>query len=362
MKKFSDYRYFPSIRTRQSELEGVSNIGESTKSKFLPVVSLTKLKGGQDADSAIDKWFDSFNNESIIEISHDPVLKCIDSDSLYLSDKHCSNWIDFLKNQKEKYNKIIPAAIFHKDLGKRDYVKQLEKLESYFGRFVVKINPLKSHELLAAITAASIVDDISNVLFILDVGQINSSHQDLCLDATISGINMLRDIDPRIEIVSSGTSFPRTFAEYGKESGAISMLEWQNYLAIGGEKIALYGDAASIHGEFYPGSYAKFVARIDYPTPGVWRFERRSGSEQRDELYQLAARDIVTDEGWDDSLAVWGTEIIKSVSEGNVSGFKSPSKWISVRVNLHIERMIRFIEDDVLSHINDDTDEYNFVE
>ncbi|MBT2916805.1 beta family protein, partial [Vibrio anguillarum] len=84
---------------------------------------------------------------------------------------------------------------------------------------------------------------------------------------------------------------------------------------------------------------AKFVARVDYPTPATWIFERRrqvkdrnAADVPREKLYSRAARGIVTSESWDDSLDVWGAKIIREAANNQLEKFGTPAKWISVRL------------------------------
>lgn len=352
---FSSYLYMPMIRTRASELLAIENLSEDTKGKILPFISLSKANRVSSAYAAFEKWNSAFSAPAIIGLSGSQHLIVDEYNDLILPDNDFSNWDNFIGKVKQANDDIIPSLILNSNVGKRDFVKQLQKLESNYGSIALKVNPLSRRDIAASVTAASVASSIDNIIFILDVGQINIEQQKAALDATIQALNELRTIDGRIEIVTTSTSFPRMFQSYTKNHdetyGEIPMLEWENYHAIGGQEVAIYGDYAGIHGEFYQGSYAKFVARVDYPTPGTWIFERRKQQAQKEEerelLYSLAAQAIITSESWDDSLDVWGSRIIKKAAKNDLIKFGSPGKWISVRMNLHIERVIRFLEDGI---------------
>lgn len=352
---FSQYKYIPTLRTRASELLGIEKLSDSTKNKILPFVCLSKVNRTSDALGAYEKWLGAFDRPAILSLAESNRLQVDEYKQLLSPDNNFESWASFFSEAKNKNNQLIPSLILNKDVGKRDFVKQLQRFETEFNKVVFKINPLHRREVAAAITAASVIDSTENILFILDAGQISREHQKATLDATIHCLNELRLVDPSIEIVTTSTSFPRMFQSYSKDSqgkyGEIPMLEWENYHALGGQNIAIYGDYAGIHGEFYEGSYAKFVARVDYPTPATWIFERRRQVKDRndneiprDQLYSEAAKAIIASESWDDSLDVWGTEVIKQAAENSLDKFGSPGKWISVRLNLHIERITRFLD------------------
>lgn len=350
MTDYQRYLYYPTLRTRQSEIEAVSNLSEETKGKILPIVSLSRLRK-LDGTQCVDKWLEAFSGQTIVDIEKSHAIALDNYKDITSPENNHKNWISFVKTLRASNNGFIPCAQLTEGATRRQYAQQVMALENMCGKTAIRINPLQKKGILAATTAASILDDIDNGIFIFDIGQINAARQKISMDACIRGINQLRDIEPSIEIVVTGSSFPRSFPEYGRTCGEIPMLEWNSYQAMGGEDVALYGDYASIHGEFYPGSYARFVARVDYPTLGSWIYERRAGDDERGDLYQEAALAITQNEEWDHDLNAWGAKIISRVANGNTDKMKSPAKWIALRVNLHIERMVEFIESGATSDI-----------
>lgn len=367
---FSDYDYVPTIRTRGAELLGVKNLKPVSKQKILPQVRLCKVNTTASATGTLDKWLEAHDGPAIIQLEHNNALK-IDSlefEKMLSPEDNFNAWATFIQASKEKNQDLIPGLMYSEQVSKRDFINQLKRFETDFGRMVFNFNPMDKRALAAASTAASVVNDLSNILFILDSGQISRERQMASLNATISAMNELRQIDPSVDIVSSGTSFPNNFPPYltqsNSNSGVIPMLEWDNYHSFGGRKFAIYGDYASIHGEFYKGSFAQFVARIDYPTPSEWLFERFSPKDpkncDRSQLYVKAAKQIITNESWDNELDAWGVDIIRTVAGGDTTAFNAPAKWISVRLNLHIERILQFIEDGVvIQNFTDDLDDNN---
>ncbi|MBF4405382.1 hypothetical protein EAY15_19630, partial [Vibrio anguillarum] len=167
---------------------------------------------------------------AILGLSEDKRLQVEDYAQLMSSEDGFSAWATFFMNAKKVNDLLIPSLILNKDVGKRDFVKQLQRFESEFGKVVLRVNPLHRREVAAAMTAASVIDSTDNILFILDAGQISREHQKAILDATIHALNELRLIDPRIEVVTTSSSFPRMFQSYTQDRdgkyGEIPMLEW----------------------------------------------------------------------------------------------------------------------------------------
>lgn len=358
MINLREYQYSPNLRSRTSEINAIMHLSPNTKLKILPCVSLSK-NHSKTLESCLTQWEEAFPHTYIIDINKEKQIMHEEAKKFLSGESGVSNWTHWLAEVKEDHTKMVPTAIYYNGINKREYVKQIRTLNESFNLIAVRANPENKHEMRAATTAASVVDDVTKMVFILDLGQVTLERQQTALKALISAINSIRDIDQGFEIITCGSSFPNSFPQYGKRSGEIPMLEWEMYHSIGGKDVAIYGDHGSIHANFYEGSYAKFVARVDYPSLGKWVFERRSAPSKdehgnkvkidRAKLYQQAASDIIDHDEWDDSLDFWGVNKIVEAAKGEAERMGTPSKWIEVRVNCHIERILNFLENNLSS-------------
>lgn len=350
---FENFQYYPKIRTRPSEIKGLIELKKTTRDKILPVLSL--IKRGE--NETIEEGINRVNKASII-MTQQPIIiefetggiKAFSNIESYLNPKM---WLALFEKMDEHVpNSIIPTAIPANFVdNSRDYLQHLRDLESNFENIAVIIDPLNLRSIRAGEVAATGLSNIEKTLFIIDAGQIDESSVDTITNAVIKTINKLRRIAPNANIVFMGTSFPSSFASYGRETGSIPILEQKIYSLIGGKDVCFYGDYASIHGEFYIGSFANFVARVDYPVIGFWIFERKPGQkENRGLAYTTAAELITQHEFWEDAIDCWGSQVIKKVANGNTESMKSPAKWISVRLNLHIEKTVLFLESDSIGN------------
>ncbi|MDW7549211.1 beta family protein [Pseudoalteromonas peptidolytica] len=351
--KFNEYLYVPTVRTRLSELLGVAELRSDTKQKILPFVCLSKAHSVGEVERVFNKWTTSFDLPSVISLASDKQIQVDEYTQLSDDTSGFKNWLTFLDKMRDSHKGVIPSAQITNSCSRRDFLKQVKELESAFGKVVLKVNPRIKREYQAAVYATSAITNIENLMVIIDNGQINSENQSTALNGSIALLNNLRQEDPEVEIVTSASSFPKSFPPYTIDEdetyGEIPMLEWENYQAIGGSEVAIYGDHASIHNQFYKGG-GTFVARVDYPTLGQWIFERRKlphSKAPREPEITKAARAIIQNELWDEVLNCWGKSRIIDSAEGVLEKFASPGKWISVRVNLHIERTIDFLENKV---------------
>jgi len=365
---FENFQYYPKIRTRVSEIKGLVELKRTTRNNILPLLSLVRRGEDETLEHGIDKVCKASiittDNPVIIEFETNSIRAFSDI-KLYLNPKM---WLKlFQKMEANIPNSIIPTAIPASFINSpADYLQHLHNLESNFDAIAIVINPLNIRSIRAGEIAAKNLSNIEKVLFIIDTGQIDNPSVNIIANTVIETINKLRRIAPNASIVFIGTSFPSSFVSYGREAGSIPILEQKIYSLIGGEDVCFYGDYASIHGEFYIGSFANFVARVDYPIAGSWIFERKPGqSKNRGVAYATAAKSITQNIFWDSSLDCWGSQMIEKVANGYTDSMKAPGKWISVRLNLHIERTLLFLKsnsigNNVIEEEDDDFDDLNW--
>jgi hypothetical protein len=98
----------------------------------------------------------------------------------------------------------------------------------------------------------------------------------------------------------------------------------------------VHGDYSLIHPQDFTGTVTNWVPRIDYPLERkvfYHRVRRPKGG------YKKCAESVVGDGRYDPMKDVWGESQVLVAAFGVPPG-KNPSFWISVRVNLHIERQV----------------------
>ena len=78
------------------------------------------------------------------------------------------------------------------------------------------------------------------------------------------------------------------------------------------------------------------------------------GKSEREELYTEIAKEIVSQDYWNDELHIWGTEIIVYTSKGDFIGINSPARSTAVRLNIHMYNQIHY--DEVIEDVDSDDD------
>lgn len=335
--KFENYQYFPTLRTRLSEMRGLKELDSGRKSKILPLLTLGRWPRATDFDKAAEKAVEVMNGH--------PYFLDLTADSTHLGDQQkilrdpssgFKAWRDFLS----EYEKAIPVVQLSSDAKVRDIFKQAQFFENTSGKLAFRIKDFASDTPLV-INALSAMDDAANAIVFVDCQYISDSFV-AYVTAAVATINQLRSDFPELMIVVMSTSFPssvKSFADSTQTKGEIDILERKLHARIGGNPVAVYGDHASIHSVVYDEvPIMRWSARIDYPRNLHWAFERRSGDQTRGGFIS-AAKEIVLLDPEIGSRNIWGEQMIRDAASGNPYG-GGPASWIAVRVNIHLSRQI----------------------
>lgn len=341
MVDFSDVNYCPIIRTRPAELAGLGHLDDDTKEKLLPMFVIGKWPRTDDVMESYRKAIDAYGKRPhVVDVTrvsahqHDEIHKLINSDENFL------NWRNFVESLKEEFE-IIPTVQFGNEVGItrfRSITQQALELEAAHEKIALNIDTASVLDRQSAMHVLIALHDPTNCLCILQAGYLTKDNMEAAADTTITMMNEIRAIDPRIECVCTGSSFPRSPAEFGSNYGEIPILERDLYRVVGGRNYAIYGDHASIHPVVYDMQMARgYVPRVDYPTDNTWIYYRTNKGNSKQDGYIECAKNIMEHEEWED-LGIWGTDTIKRVASGDAEKMGHPQKWIAVRVNIHLFR------------------------
>ncbi|WP_082666463.1 beta family protein [Aureimonas sp. AU4] len=325
-------RYIPSIRSRQAELRGFSELRPETKDAIHPIVSLGK-NGRMDQSERVVEAIAQRVGQCFLDLNTYPGQACSDWERLCDPANAYGNWRDLL----QRANGVTPVALLREGVPGRAFVRQVILLEREFGAVVIRSRQ-PAQDLAAMQAALSAVDDVNNLLIILDLGYIRGAVDPKETEARRI-ISALRTTDPTVRVCVTSSSYPKAVSVYGEFQGSLEIIERELHAQIGGDEVAIYGDHASIYPEPFEPVISRFVPRIDYCLEYTWLYHRRREDAGG---YAECARQIVASADWDPAFAndVWGAALIARTARTGVvePGFGSPANWIAVRVNMHIER------------------------
>ncbi|MFP5976631.1 beta family protein [Enterobacter mori] len=353
LTKFS---YIPILALKPAEMAALEELPSKDKSLLLPLISLKKwansktfIKSLERIKKAIgDNYFIADLDKDFLVNLAEGKVTCSDeftNEILNLSspDDGYSNWSDFIA----QHNNFIPALQFGKV---SELSAQLEKLLLLNKPIVARFEFFGTHaislsDFTAAIKILSKKNYSHGLLVIFDYGDVNRF--DLLEYQKYS--NLIKNINtllPSAVFSVSGTSFPYSFA--GSYRGEIPIYERQIFNKIFKDCKSIktiYSDRASTRALNNDGGAGTPPPRIDYPLKNEWRFIRKefsSGTIEKEELYKLAACEMLDSEYWDHNLHLWGTQMIEKTCLGDPFGITSANRATAVRINLHLYQQLHY--------------------
>lgn len=183
------------------------------------------------------------------------------------------------------------------------------------------------------------VSSPAKVLFIVDGGYVEVGHAKSLAQVIQARVVEIKRLTHQASVACLSSSFPRSVVHpsYGGEDFGIFNAEEVTVHNLVSKAPGLgniiYGDYGSVHPVKYPSRGGGWVPRIDFPLGDkfmYYRVRRDSGD------YVTCAGNLVNDKRYHSS-PTWGDEQITSAAAGAPNG-RSPSFWISVRINLHIHK------------------------
>ena len=357
-------RYIPILRTWNAEFKALEYLPNHIKKNILPIFELTrsrktvKHKQGSIYKS-LDKMFAIFagDNKVILDITGDDHLINDEIKDLRRSNNGYENWLDFLDLIENEYNlkNIIPTiqVVEEEEDTLEEYKgklrKQLLYLNDKFTKVVYRIK-IGDQYFLDDLEIINTILPNSKILFIIDAEYIPSiGHY---LKAIKSIIENLKKIGAK-NIAISGSSYPENISDLGKEKelqGSIPLNELEIYYNVISEYKninIIYSDYATLHPNKKPVEGAQgWIPRIDVTCNKevIYHRERKGSNKSYKPCYISVATKILSDLKCKDTLKLdcWGLEQIQLAAEGAPGGL-NPAFWISVRINIHLHYINKYI-------------------
>jgi hypothetical protein len=341
-------KYVPTLKTSDAELRALRELSDEQKSKFIPLFELTKSRRTKkDRIGKISKRLDTIKDimgdkPFILDLmtSHESMMNT-EIENLLDEYDGFEAWFNFVVEHKKELNLIPTIHVVPDEL--HEVTKLTNKLAQEFDCLAFRLEaedddaslyleaikngiPLESHVSLIVIIDANYLDSRVPLDYIQDKIENRISE----LNAT--GI-------PSSAVVISSSSFPSSVTDVaGDKHGKIPQIEKTLFANIRHKDFMhnlVYGDYASVHPIKYDVGGYGWVPRVDISTSSEYiyhRYRRESGG------YISAADKMIHDPNYE-NINVWGNEQILKASEGDPNGL-SPSFWISVRINIHISRIL----------------------
>lgn len=365
-------KYIPIIKTGESELKALKNLSSEQKEFMLPLFELTKArKKPKEAEGSIENNIEFLQTNFkdypfILDITNDDKLSNTELDNLLTSQNNYENWVKFCLEQKNMFKNFYPTVMIVEE-EQEDYQDYLNKLQNQLLILCTNFEYIvfrAQNELVAK----NLILDINNlikkgfvpnlakkIIFILDYRYINNTMKSVDIASKICKVLHSLEIE---NIVISCTSFPKSVSEYMSTSDFVKfkIKEFDFYRNILNElndrSIKLiYSDYATVNPVRNDNViFARgWIPRIDVPALDEYIYCRRMRRDKKQsyaDVYKNVAKKVVISAYYQNLLRNdingWGMQEIFNASNDNIGG-SSPRHWISVRMNIYIELLSKFI-------------------
>lgn len=337
---YDEYRYFPTLRTRQAELKGLEQLDHDRKRQIVPLLTLGRWPKAVDFTKAADKARDCMAGlPYFLDLTTDARHLIEHQSTLRDPTDGFAAWRTFVSGYPSAIPVIqTPSGAFGPEV--RD---QVLNFEGQVGRVAFRIRDFSADTPIVIAALQEMRDPYKAIVFV-DCQYIRNALS-AYIAASVATIDSLRAAFPGLVIVVLSTSFPLSTVSFSdpatQRSGFIDIQERSLHSSIGGDSVATYGDHASIHSVVYDDTtIMTWAARIDFPRELDWHFERRP-RVQSEAGYIECAQSLTASEPDLGNRNIWGEQMIIDAAAGRPHA-KAPAPWISVRVNIHLSRQIDF--------------------
>jgi len=335
--------YVQVVKTTDAELKGFRLLSEEVKEEITPLFELTRSRTSKkvpdgDINKRVGHVLESVGKGPFILdlTSHEDLSN---SQIDYLLDDYdgFKNWTDFVMSID--HEGIVPAVHLFMGDGIISTTRQVERLAERFETLAVRFS-LDDEDALEYLKFLSlVVPENIKMIVVVELGYLERKNYISTRNEADNFINAFMGLCQRFSLSFVASSFPSSvtaLSDCYDDQGVIPVLEWGFFLDLRGRfPDLIYGDYGSIHPIRYPSRGGSWVPRVDYPLSKniiYARYRRDDGG------YIQAAREVVKHPEYD-RLLCWGTAQIESAALGAPNG-KSPSFWISARLNIHATRKV----------------------
>lgn len=345
MIDFSKLRYVYSVKTTDAELRGVREISSErfVSDGSLPVFELTRSRATKKlANGDVDKRMEQIREicagrPFVLDLTSHDDLSNPQIERLHDDANGFKNWRDFLS----RYNDldIIPAIHTYVEDFEQSLREEVGALSISHGKMAFRldaeVDPLPFLRVIS-----DQLGGLERVLLIVDAEYVDEKNFQA---KSMSIVRRLQDIAESdlgfLHVVVMSSSFPSSVTSReggGDDFGALVQYEKRLFEeAVMPSGRLIYGDYASIHPVRYQTRGGAWVPRIDISHDEYYiytRYRREDGG------YVRAAQEMVALDEYDVPNC-WAADQIDAAAAGSPNG-RSPSFWISARLNGHVSRVI----------------------
>lgn len=343
MNSIKDVKYCPVVSTRDAEARGFSELSQFALDSILPVIELTRSRRSRnnpdgDIQRSTDRLLGTLSGRRFVaDVSALPSQANAQTSELLDASDGFRNWTSFLSAQLP--SEAVPVAHLDDPFNEANFLKQLQDIPARFADIALRIPT--NYGYVAQVVQAFAKAWRRCVVF-LDASYISESSRPFVVAQMTNLLPFAAQLAPEI-CAPLSSSFPSSVLDpgYGQDASGffplaeVEVSEDLKGIAPGYGVQLVHGDYSMIHPNDFAGTVTNWVPRIDVPLDRhlLYHRERRPTGG-----YVQCARRVVSDPRYV-PITSWGVDQIQRAAAGAPDG-RSPSFWISVRLNIHIERQV----------------------
>jgi hypothetical protein len=308
-------------------------------------------------------------NVCVVDITREPSLRSTETESLGRPQNGYENWVSVVNDLHKDNPMVRPTLIVNPnedddfETFQSDIFSQFDTFSSSFDLISYRASVLHDEGFVDDISmladkANEFIDEGNMFEVLLDFECIQPSTASLHASYAAPIIREIRQLIPNARIVSVGTSFPKNVTDLGDDDrDEFRLEEFHLHTEINRthNQYVEYGDYGSINpirNDFSPPVGIHLRARVDFPTETDTIFYYRVAPSidkirnillsPRVAMYKTAAKLVMSDTKFVPIANSWGCDKIIEAATKSPEG-KSPSFWISVRMEIHICRRIESV-------------------
>lgn len=318
-------------------MAALKNSSDGCKGLIKPIFILSKWLGSNKIDNSIDKIKDSFSNRTAFLTICDyedclgdrPVHHTLKS--LYEPDYGYQNWCSFFSD----HSNFVPSLIL-RDIS--NLPRQIENLYAFNRGLLIPFERDKNFSAIESVCSliSNVADQGKNISILLDFKKLRQRDIISRVGEALDYIERIYRKLPEAKIIISSSSFPDGFT--GIENQQIYEKLAFTQIAQRSPLEVIYSDRGSARSESIGGGGAIPYARIDYATKQSWEFFRAATEGSDFAKYRQQAEKAIESDNWDQSLKIWGTQLIESTATGDTYAIKSARDATSARINIHLHQ------------------------
>tara|TARA_R110000744_G_scaffold73919_5_gene147752 strand:+ start:2949 stop:4004 length:1056 start_codon:yes stop_codon:yes gene_type:complete len=340
--------YYPILKTTVSEIRALKQFDCSNETIVHPIFELTKSRKSKydeigDVYKRIQEISDLVQKNSFyLDLTSEESLSNPQIESFFDDYNSFYNWRTFIEGLIDNGLAVIPVIQAFDDSSIEELKDQMSFFYGLCGSFSIRIKPeYLDMEISKNLIISAQAYDFTTILDAEFIDDNNFNYSKKIFSSFLTEVES--DGLTLGKIISCCSSFPAMVNHENKESGEFNIYEKIFYSELIKKFPHFdinYGDYASVHPFRNEVMAYNWVPRIDYPTEGKVVFCRKQ--RQLGGYKDCATRMITNPTYQSNIITCWGSkEIIDACTLPNG---KSPSYWISVRINIHMSRCLDWLK------------------